>query len=128
MQKALPVNRYDIILACFFLVLAAAVLLFCLGWVGRGTGGMVELRQDGVLIGRYPLDTDAQIEVDGPGLQNTVMIKDGAAFVSAADCPDQYCVQHAPVSRLRESIVCLPARLTVIVTEGESHALDATAR
>ena len=41
-----------------------------------------------------------------------------------ADCPDQICVNHRPVSRNGESIICLPNEVVVSVKGGEEAELD----
>ncbi len=78
---------------------------------------------------RLPLSTDGEKTIEGfAGLTCTVLIKDGAATVTEADCPDKLCVDHSPISRSGESIVCLPARITVTVSGSEASATDGVSR
>ena len=56
---------------------------------------------------------------------NLVSVQDGAVSVEAADCRDQICVRHKPVSAAGESIVCLPHRLVVEIA-GEKRAENDT--
>ena len=110
------------------LILLLAVLLLCLAVSGaallkRGASGegSVVVTQDGNEIGRYPLSQDAEFVVEAPdGGSNTVVIRDGACYVSEADCPDGICVRRGRISRDRESIVCLPHRLVISVTGGKA--------
>ena len=37
-----------------------------------------------------------------------------------ADCPDQYCVEHAAIDKVNETIVCLPHKVVLEITEGEA--------
>ena len=48
---------------------------------------------------------------------NVVSVKDKAVFVSNADCPDKICVKHREISRVGETIVCLPHKLVVEISE-----------
>ena len=42
---------------------------------------------------------------------NTVEIKNGKVRVSSADCKNQICVNHKPISKKGESIICLPNKV-----------------
>lgn len=42
---------------------------------------------------------------------NTVEIKNGKVRVSSADCKNQICVNHKPISKKGESIICLPTKV-----------------
>ncbi len=62
---------------------------------------------------------------------NLVSVQNGAVSVEAADCKDQICVHHKPVSMAGESIVCLPHRLVVEIAgmkEAAGGAPDGVAR
>ena len=41
----------------------------------------------------------------------TVEIKNGKVRVSSADCKNQICVNHKPISKKGESIICLPNKV-----------------
>ena len=45
--------------------------------------------------------------------------------MAESDCPTQDCVHTGAVHDAGRSIVCLPARLTVRLTGGESGGVDA---
>ncbi len=49
---------------------------------------------------------------------------EGKVRMDSADCKDQICVHHKPVSGSRESIICLPHKLVVEIT-GDSREDDA---
>ena len=53
--------------------------------------------------------------------ENVLVIKDGVAFVESADCPDEVCVAHLPISREGETIVCLPHRLVIRIVGGDPN-------
>lgn len=54
---------------------------------------------------------------------NLLCITDGTVTMEAADCRDQICVHHKPISGSRESIICLPHKLAVEIT-GDSEEDD----
>lgn len=64
--------------------------------------------------------TDATIEVfdeypllPKKGDFNLLSVANGEVSMAAADCRDQICVRHRPVSDDGESIICLPHKLVV---------------
>ena len=122
MKKSLTeVGRKSKRLRDGFLIL---VILLCgalgiLAWQLLGTeGDVVVISVDGKTVATYPLSEDRQIElttgIDGAG-RNLLVIREGQAEILDASCPDGICVDHHPISREGESIVCLPNRLVVTV-------------
>ena len=59
----------------------------------------------------YPLGTDTTIEVRTDKGANTIVIDDGHAFVSSADCATLDCMRQRPISAPGEQIICLPHEL-----------------
>ena len=61
---------------------------------------------------------------------NLISVADGNVVVEAADCKDQICVRHKPVSSKGESIICLPHRLVVEIIGDEipGESLDGVVR
>lgn len=85
---------------------------------------VVEISVDGEVSAEYPLnEEEAQvIDIDGT---NKLLIQDGKAEMTWADCPDQICVHHTAISRAGESIICLPNKVVVSIVGGEEGNLDA---
>lgn len=50
-----------------------------------------------------------------PAGTNHLVIKDGEAWISEADCPNHDCVKKGKISRNGEMLVCIPHRLTVSI-------------
>ena len=95
------------------IVLAACVSAFFF-YGNREKGTCISIQVDGVEYGRYDLETERVIEI---GETNRLEIRDGEASMVHADCPDQICVQMAPISELHELIVCMPNKVVVEVVE-----------
>ena len=56
---------------------------------------------------------------------NLLAISGDRVWMEAADCRDQICVHHVPVSAGGESIICLPHRLVVeIADEADGERFD----
>lgn len=108
-------HRHFLADICLILGISAVALLLLLPSGNRGNE--VRLSLNGDVIGVYPLDKDAVIEVvdkDGVWL-NTVCVENGAVYVKSASCKGGDCVKHSAVSREGQCIVCLPNGLVVLV-------------
>lgn len=119
--------KADLILAAA--VLMAALFLGILFRPGRQAAEWVVIRRDAKTVGRYALDEDRRVELEDDTGTNILVIQNKTVHMEAADCPDLLCVKQGSVSRVGESIICLPHRL-VISIEGESDpdAPDAMVR
>lgn len=52
---------------------------------------------------------------DEPNGTNLLIIKDGEAWISEANCPNQDCVKKGKISMNGEMLVCLPHKVTVSI-------------
>lgn len=66
-------------------------------------------------------DSSGNRDVHGYGSYNIVTILNGTVSVTEASCKNQVCVQHAPISRSGESIICLPNKLVVRIEAGDDN-------
>lgn len=104
-------------------ILIAVILVFCailfLGFkLTRHKGNVVNISSDGVTVGNYPINEDNEINVPYKDSgYNIVTIKDGTVAVSDADCPDLICVKHIAITSADETIVCLPHKLVVKISD-----------
>lgn len=109
-------------------LLAAALIGLVLFLVLRTPGSTAVVLIDGKETARYPLDTPVEmtLQLDGDW-SNRLVIRDGRAYITAANCPDQICVKHAGISHVGETIVCLPHKLVVRIEGASQDAPDVTA-
>ncbi len=101
---------------------AVCAILLIGGRLFRKNGASVTVQVDGELYGIYSLDTDQTIYINDT---NVLVISEGKAYMSEADCPDGLCIQQGSISVNGTMIVCLPNRVVVQVTE-EDAAQDST--
>lgn len=81
---------------------------------------------DGNLTGSYPLSEDNEITIDAGDGYNRLIIQDGYAKMKEATCPDKICVNHAKINRNGQTIVCLPNKVVVEITNGQDDGVDFT--
>lgn len=107
----------------------AGILVFFLYGVNNASGAYVRLEVDGKVVETLSLDEDTvrEIKTDNDG-RNVLVIKDGEAEMSEANCPDGICTNHSKIHRNGESIICLPHKVVVtVVNENDKDEIDAVA-
>lgn len=141
-------TRADAVLIGICLLAAAALTLWFA--VFRKEGRTFQVSYDGEVVVTEALDAHARSK-DGPiyylflfeesemtwerfetypeipdGVNyNLLSVFESEVSMEAADCRDQICVHHRPVSAGGESIICLPHRLAVEIAGGtDGAALD----
>lgn len=117
--------RNDILLLAGILLIA-----FLIGIIPRLLEGkepaVVCVVQDGRVLERYALSEDRTVSISCPDEgYNLLMISNGKAVVSDANCPDKICVRHRAISLNGESIICLPHKLVIQIESKEEGAPDA---
>ena len=91
---------------------------------GEGEDKYVLVTVDGGVYGEFPLSEDTVVSVDESLGHNTIVISRGQVCISEADCPDRYCVKHSAVSKIGETIICLPHKLVVEIKSYGKGAAD----
>ena len=106
-------------------VLALAGLLAARPFFAAKTAGglTVSVTIDGETVEHCALSNYEGGTYESRGYTLTVAVENGAVRVSESDCPNQDCVHSGAISRAGQSIVCLPARVTVTL-EGAASDYD----
>ena len=119
-------RKSDIVLIAVIFVLAVAAYFGIKFYQDSSTREPVAVvTVDGDEYGRFPLDQDVKEKIELPdGAYNLLVVKDGAADITEASCPDGICVNHRTVSRQSETIVCLPNKVVVEIQNGEESDVD----
>ena len=117
-------NKRDILLAGG-IVLVALVMLLVMHVTGETKGDQVQITVNWESYGTYPLEKDQTIEVTEGEFHNVIRIEGGQAYMEEADCPDGYCKRQGTISRVNETIVCLPHKLVAEVESDGSTTDDA---
>ncbi len=104
------ITKWDIAFICVILLVVVALLLLPLL---RDRGGVAVVRVGERTVAEFPLHTDIEQRMETDDGFNTVVVRDGVCFVTAADCRDGICMGRGAISKVGESIVCLPHKLIV---------------
>ena len=101
-----------------WIILICALLAVCLGlslpvFLRSEPAERAEIWSDGELVETVSLGADQEFTITtASGGENTITVRDGAIAVTAANCPDHYCM-HRGFCDGGSSIVCLPNRLII---------------
>lgn len=96
-------------------VILLAVMLGTRVWGGASDGLSAVLTVDGVPKETITLTGDEQVNwtVSSNGYTLEIHLAEDAVWVEHSDCPTQDCVHTGKISRAGQSIVCLPARVSI---------------
>ena len=101
-------------------ILAAAAAVFFFQIKNRTSGTVYAIvEQDSKELMRLPLSEPGEYRISDGDSYNVIEIAEGGVRMKEADCPDQYCVKHAPIDKVNETIVCLPHKVVLEIAEGE---------
>ncbi len=105
--------RNDVILGLS--LIAVGVILWMVTAAFGKKGERVTVLIGGIERETYSLSENLSRLIETEDGKNLLVIKDGVAFITEADCPDLICAKHKGISRDGETIVCLPHKLVVRV-------------
>ena len=112
--------RRDVIFIAALLIISALLFIFL---HHNEVGAGVVVRVEGNEIARYSLSENGTYPLNGG--TSILVIENGEAYLSDADCPDRLCVRQGSVKYTGECITCLPNKLTVTVFGAEDSGIDA---
>lgn len=87
---------------------------------------MAIIKADGKTLDPIDLSKDGYYAFKTEAGFNHVIVENGTIQVVKSDCPDRICVNHAPISKKGEVIICLPHKLEITIIESE-ESIDAVA-
>lgn len=100
------------------------ILFFIVSWIVtsllKEEGDTVLIYHNSELYDSFPISENRVINVNGT---NTIVIKDGYAYMESATCPDKLCVHTGKIKDNSRDIICLPNKVRVTLTK--KSAIDA---
>lgn len=109
-MKRKLVTGYDLLI---FSIVFVFSIVFMFLFLSSDSGEKVVISVEQQVIGEYSLGFDITEEIKTKHGSNTLVISNGECFVVAADCRDGICINRGKISKIGESIVCLPHKLIV---------------
>lgn len=117
-------KKNDIILAISLVVIAIICALF-IQLLVKKDGNVVEVSINGQVYKTLPLSINTELQIDGNEVDgyNILVIENGYAYMKDADCSDKICVHQGKISKVGETIVCLPHKVVAEI-KGENPKID----
>ena len=121
--KAAGLRRGDLLA----LVLAAAGIgmLYARYWQPPVAADTVDIRLAGEPIGRYSLQDDRELTIQGRDGPVVLTIADGRIRFSHSSCRNQICVHSGWLSHAGDAAACLPNRVSISLSGHGAETLDA---
>ena len=123
LKKLFTSHKWDLLLGTALLLIA--LCLFLVFGKTKKEGSYVQVKQNNKITGVYPLDKDASYEFSNFFGSNTLVIKEGKAYVINSNCPDKTCEHMGKIYRNGEMIICLPHELIIEVINSKEVNYDA---
>lgn len=79
----------------------------------------VQVYREDTLIKTYPLKEDGQYDIKMKNNLNRIVIQKGSVYIKEANCPDKLCVKQGSISKVDESIICLPHKIVIRISSKE---------
>ena len=104
-------TKYWILILSLVLLISAGGGFFLMH--SNQNAAFANIISDGEILQTVSLHLDQEFAVTAPnGGENTITVRDGKIAVTAATCPDHYCMQRGFCDGGTQ-IVCLPNRLVI---------------
>ena len=94
-----------VIISVFVLIIAAVLILF----FASSGGSRVVITKNNEKLLEVKLNENDVIDIK----THIIVIENGEVWVEKADCENQNCVKHTPISKKGSVIACLPNRVIV---------------
>lgn len=115
-------------LIVFFGMLICGVAILCVTVLLKKDGNGIVVQQNGKTIMELSLEDTGTYVIEDGDYYNKLVIKDGVVYVEDANCRDLVCVHHSSISKVNETITCLPHKLIVYVVGDNVSETDAVVK
>lgn len=116
-------KRADVLLLVVLVLLAGFFILRNV-MSSQETAQIIEIRQGNEEPTYVSLHEDAIIDLSRDGKINVIQVKDGSVHMIEANCRDHLCVKKGHITKVGDSIVCLPHRLAISILGEEEGEID----
>ncbi|EGT3615223.1 NusG domain II-containing protein [Clostridium perfringens] len=112
---------------CLIIIILVIISLIPLGLIipsnTEGESKRVIISVDGENYKMFELkkDTNESIRIEKTGCINEIYVKEGEVYMRDTNCSDRVCIRQGKISKVGESIVCLPNRVFIEI-EGEKDS------
>lgn len=123
MKKINIIQKRDWILFCSIFFICG--ILFCMTLFFKKEGNRILVEQNGHIVLEVSLNENGTYVIEENDYRNELVIENGKAFMKSSNCKDLVCVHQGSISKVNETITCLPHKLIVYVAGGDVSDVDA---
>jgi hypothetical protein len=126
-------KKLDFIVIIIFLLLAAVVYgvtEYNNYLVSKNSEELyVEIQVNGEIYKKINLTENSSetIDLETEYGKNLIVVEGKQVYMQEADCPDQVCVEGGAITKIGESIICLPHKVVVKIKGAGASEVDAVA-
>jgi len=106
-------------------VIAAALVWYAATRFAQGEAAVAVITVDGKTVAELSLAKDGEYTAQTEYGYNKIVVENGEAYITEADCPDGLCIRQGRISKDGQTLVCLPHRLVVTARSSEKSGVDA---
>lgn len=120
--------KNDLIL--IFSIIVISLLSVTIILITSKHGNYVTIEQNGTITAVLQINKNQKYNIynEDNEIENTILIENGQVSMIYADCPDKICEKHRAIKNNNESIICLPNKVIVTVTNGLENEVDGVAK
>ena len=125
-EKHKLIGKREIILLAVIAIFAAIISLFYRSWFSKPAAvveiAIVDEQSNRTILNTFDLYENTEYRIQTGTLTsestedfNHLIIQNGTAWISEANCPNRDCVKKGKIQENGEMLVCIPHRLTVTI-------------
>lgn len=120
--------KNDLIL--IFSIIVISLLSVTIIFITSKHGNYVTIEQNGTITTVLQIDKNQKYNIynENNEIENTILIENGQVSMIYANCPDKICEKHKAIKNDNESIICLPNKVIVTVTNDLENEVDGVAK
>lgn len=119
-------NKKKNIILFSSLLLMMVAAFFIRGILYSGQEAHIEIVCENEVRYIFDVDEVETIRVEHPdGSYNIVQIKNGTVWVSDADCDNHDCIKQGRISKVGQSVICLPHQMIIRIVGAQDSEYDA---
>ena len=101
------------------LIILALFLISFLIEITKQKGKYVVVRIDGKVVNVYNIEENGNYILNNG--TNVLCISNYKAYLLSANCPDKLCINQGEIDEINESIVCLPNKLSIVISNSKGY-------
>jgi hypothetical protein len=111
----------DIVAVILGIGAIVAFSVFAYSETGAGSQALIQADSGDYV---YSLETEVDVEIDGPIGTSHIRVEDGGVRFVSSPCRDKICIAGGLITESGQWVACLPNRIFVRVEGGEDTGVD----